>query len=136
MENNNNNNNNNADDPQPSLLEPLECPRHLVAQLHTALGQLLGETKEYTPPPPGSTRKQLPAEILALIVPRPYVSTACETAQALESAMVRHPDHEVELSMWRVRMHQECRLNNKFTGKLCACPHHEDAHDTPSRSLT
>jgi len=79
---------------------------------------------EEHPPPPGSTEEQLPAEILMLTVLRPYISTACETAHALESAMVRHPEHRTELELWRDRMHSRCRLNNKFTGVLCACPHH------------
>jgi len=75
------------------------------------------------PPPPGSTMRKLPAHILALIVLRPYVSTACEMAQALESAMVRHPDFADELRMYRDLMHDYCRLNNKFSDVPCACPH-------------
>lgn len=75
------------------------------------------------PPPPGSTMKKLPAHILALIVLRPYVSTACETAQALESAMIRHPDFIDELRMYRDLMHDYCRLNQKFTDVECRCPH-------------
>lgn len=75
------------------------------------------------PPPPGSTMRKLPAHILALIVLRPYVSTACEMAQALESAMVRHPDFVDELRMYRDLMHDYCRLNNKFSDVPCACPH-------------
>lgn len=78
------------------------------------------------PPPPGSTEEQLPAEILMLTVLRPYISTACETAHALESAMVRHPEHRTELELWRDRMHSRCRLNNKFTGVLCACGCHNE----------
>lgn len=79
------------------------------------------------PPPPGSTEEQLPAHILLLTVPRPYLSTACETAHALESAMVRHSENHPELELWRDRMHSRCRLNNKFTGLLCACPHHTNS---------
>lgn len=74
------------------------------------------------PPPPGSTVKQLPDHILALIVPRPYTSTACETARALTSAKVRHPDFAEELQMWSDIKHGQCRLNNKHSGVLCSCP--------------
>jgi hypothetical protein len=74
------------------------------------------------PPPPGSTVKKLPEHILRLIVPRPYLSTACQTAGALRTAQVRHPEHLHELQMWEARMHEECRLNNKFTDKPCSCP--------------
>lgn len=76
------------------------------------------------PPPPGSTRKKLPLHILALIVLRPYVSTACEMARALDSATVRHPDNAEELRLWRDIMYGECRLNNKFSDVPCSSPHH------------
>jgi hypothetical protein len=89
-------------------------------------GVVLKLADEEHPPPPGSTEEQLPAHILMLTVPRPYISTACETAHSLESAMVRHPDHRTELELWRDRMHGRCRLNNKFTGLLCSCPHHTE----------
>lgn len=79
------------------------------------------------PPPPGSTRKKLPPHILALIVLRPYVSTACEMARALDSATVRHPDDAEELRLWRDIMYGECRLNNKFSDVPCSSPHHVEA---------
>jgi hypothetical protein len=82
------------------------------------------------PPPPGSTEEQLPDHILGMIVPRPYFSTACETARALQSAAVRHPDHVDELSSWKKKMHDRCRLNNKFTGVLCACNCHQETEST------
>lgn len=75
----------------------------------------------FRPPPPGSTEEKLPAHILAMIVPRPYISTACETGHALASAVVRWPEHEQELRSWEKRMHERCRLNNKFTDKPCSC---------------
>lgn len=77
-----------------------------------------------TPPPPGSTEEQLPDDVLALIDPPPYLSTACETAQLLEQAVAEHPDRQAGLREWARRMHQRCRTNNKFTGKLCTCGHH------------
>lgn len=77
------------------------------------------------PPPPGSTVEQLPDDILALIVLRPYVSTACEMARALASAAIRHPDRAGDLRMWRNRMYEYCRQNNKFSGVLCSSPHHQ-----------
>ncbi|MEU1663619.1 hypothetical protein ABZ547_08385 [Streptomyces sparsogenes] len=78
----------------------------------------------FVPPPPGSTAEQLPDDILALIDPPPYLSTACETAQLLEQATAEHPDRSAALGEWARRMHQRCRGNNKFTGKLCTCTHH------------
>jgi hypothetical protein len=81
-------------------------------------------TPEWTPPPPGDTREQLPDDILAMIVLPPYISTACEMERALQSAMVRHPDRWDKLAMWRDRMHERCRLNHKFSGRLCACSRH------------
>lgn len=76
------------------------------------------------PPPPGSTLKKLPDDILALIVKVPYVSTACQTARALQGATVRHPDRVEELARWRDIKHGECRLNNKHTDKQCSCGCH------------
>lgn len=84
------------------------------------------EADTYVPPPPGSTRKQLPDDVLALIVIRPYISTACETARALQSALIRHPDQVKKLALWRDRMHDECRINHKFQGNLCKCSCHQE----------
>lgn len=78
------------------------------------------------PPPPGSTRKRLPDHILALIVMRSYLSTACEMAAALQSAITRHPEYKTELELWRDVMHAECRENNKFSDVPCACVHHQE----------
>ncbi|OMI34439.1 hypothetical protein [Streptomyces sparsogenes] len=75
--------------------------------------------------PPGSTAEQLPADVLALIDPPPYLSTACETAQLLEQAVAEHPDRQAGLREWARRMHARCRKNQKFTGKLCTCGHHQ-----------
>jgi hypothetical protein len=113
----------------PSSGQTLVMPRGAVVAMYQVCCESLGipaQDAEYTPPPPGSTEKQLPKHILALIVPRPYISTACETAEAIESAMIRYPDQAAELGQWRDRMHSECRINNKFTGRLCACPHHTE----------
>jgi hypothetical protein len=81
---------------------------------------------EERPPPPGSTEEQIPADLLALIVRRPYTSTACEMARALASAKIRHPDRAYELQMWSDIKHARCRLNNKHSGVLCGCPHHKE----------
>lgn len=80
----------------------------------------------WTPPPPGSTREQLPDDILALARRhyRPYTSTACDTATLLAETTADHPDLAAELGVWRTRLHSRCRLNNKFTGQLCDCPCH------------
>lgn len=77
------------------------------------------------PPPPGSTEERLPEHILGLVVLRSYLSTACQMAHALQSAITRHPEHKTELELWRDRMHSRCRLNNKFSDVSCACPHHK-----------
>lgn len=104
-------------------LPPLDHP-HWAVWKRTAAAVMQVADRESPPPPPGDTREQIPADILALIVPRRYLSTACEAAQALESAKIRHPDRRGELDLWRERMHNRCRINNKFTSLLCACPHH------------
>ena len=77
---------------------------------------------DWKPPPPGDTRAKLPDHILAMVVLRPYTSTACEMAQALASAVVRYPECEDELQFWEKIMHDWCRLNNKFSDVKCACP--------------
>lgn len=82
------------------------------------------------PPPPGSTEEKLPEHLLALIVLRPYISTACQMADSLEWAIIRYPEHRTELELWRDRMHERCRLNNKFSDVPCGCPHHvKHSHD-------
>ena len=75
--------------------------------------------------PPGSTREQLPAALLALLPARHYLSTACETARLLEGAAIAHPQRATELRGWRDRKHDRCRLNNKFTGQICICSCHK-----------
>lgn len=79
---------------------------------------------DWTPPPPGDTREQLPDSILALIDVRPYTSTACETAADLAQAAASHPDRAGELASWVDRMHARCRINQKYTGQLCDCRCH------------
>ncbi|TXS40085.1 hypothetical protein [Streptomyces sp. OR43] len=79
--------------------------------------------------PPGSTREQLPDDVLALLAPRHYLSTACETARLLDGAIIRNPERG-DLPGLRDRMHQRCRLNHKFTGVLCGCPCHRAPQTT------
>ncbi|MEU6990337.1 hypothetical protein ABZ953_06700 [Streptomyces sp. NPDC046465] len=79
---------------------------------------------DWTPPPPGDTREQLPDDILQLIDVPSYTSTACETAQALTAAADRHPGQAGDLEEWAHRMHQRCRRNHKFTGVHCDCSCH------------
>lgn len=73
--------------------------------------------------PPGSTREQLPDDVLALLSRRTYLSTACETARLVDGAIIRRPDR-ADLAGHRDRLHQRCRLNQKFTGAPCCCPCH------------
>lgn len=95
--------------------------RH-VAQLR----QRLELAAEWTPPPPGSTREQLPDDLLDLIrgsIPD-YTSTACVTAGTLAVAV--HLSHPRRAELWEhaERLHGRCRRNQKFTGQLCACRCH------------
>ena len=76
------------------------------------------------PNPPGSTCEQIPADVLALLPTRHYLSTACETGRLLQVAIIRYPDRE-DLPKWQDRMHGRCRLNNKFTGAPCTCRCHQ-----------
>ncbi|WP_019060005.1 hypothetical protein [Streptomyces prunicolor] len=73
----------------------------------------------WTPPPPGDTREQLPAHILALLDIPPYTSTACETAELLTAATLVHPEDAEELREWARRQRERCRINNKYTGVHC-----------------
>lgn len=75
--------------------------------------------------PPGSTKEQLPVDILALLTPRTYLSTACETARLIDGAIIRNPGRD-DLPELRDRMHGRCRLSHKFTGATCNCPCHPD----------
>ena len=79
---------------------------------------------DWTPPPPGDRREQLPDDVLALIDIPPYTSTACETAAACEDGYQRNT-HWIGLLQRAEQLHQRCRLNNKFTGAICRCPCHQ-----------
>lgn len=79
--------------------------------------------------PPGSTSEQLPANVLALLPIRPYLSTACETAEACETGAAVHRDERPWLHAHAEDLHQRCRLNHKFTGQPCSCR----CHDQPAR---
>ena len=81
---------------------------------------------DWTPPPPGGRREQLPDHLLALLDIPPYTSTACETAARLDWAARAHTRRRDELGEWVDRLHARCRLNNKFTGASCDCGcHHQ-----------
>lgn len=79
---------------------------------------------DWTPPPPGDRREQLPDHLLATIDIPPYTSTACQTADLLAEAIPGRLDLAGELIEHAGRLHTRCRLNNKFTGQLCACSCH------------
>lgn len=83
-------------------------------------------TPAWTPPPPGSTREQLPDVVLAAIRPGPYLSTACHAAFLCETS-----EPTEELAGWPQRLHARCRINNKFTGKTCVCGCHNTEEPTP-----
>lgn len=74
-------------------------------------------------PNPASLREQLPDEVLALLSPRSYLSTACDTARRIDAATIRHPEN-ADLPAWVEQLHARCRLNHKFTGEPCYCRCH------------
>ena len=82
---------------------------------------------DWTPPPPGDRREQLPDHLLAAIgsVLGKYYSTACHTATACQAAAYRHDQLAGELREQAERLHSRCRLNQKFTGQACVCGCHE-----------
>lgn len=82
---------------------------------------------EWTSPPPGDRREQLPDHLLAAIDIPPYTSTACQTADLLSEAIPDRLDLTKELIEQANRLHSRCRLNQKFTGQLCACGCHDAA---------
>lgn len=69
----------------------------------------------------------LPAEVVALIGPVPYLSTACQTEAALEACSdPRLPGVLAELDLPTVDVlvavfHARCRRTHKFTGTGCSC---------------
>lgn len=85
----------------------------------------------WTPPPPGDKREQLPDAMLDLIRDQmpDYLSTACQTADTLACAAcypgsgVPRPQYD-EIREHAERLHQRCRINQKFTGQLCVCGCH------------
>lgn len=50
--------------------------------------------------------------------------TPAPGAQALTAATTTHPEQAAELAEWAQRVHQRCRRNHKFTGRLCDCTCH------------
>lgn len=103
-------------------------PRDVV---HAAAAEIMRAA--WTPPPPGDTREQLPDHILNIIRPHlpDYTSTACQTGKALAEAIADRftaSDRETvtELQLWRERMRQRCRANQKFTGQLCVAEWHTE----------
>jgi hypothetical protein len=113
---------------------PLILTREEAVTFYTFLGRLIGEQPPaWVPPPPGDKRNQLPDDILAMLAPRMYLSTACEMAKACESARLRYPDRAPDLESWALRLHTEwCRLNNKYSGALCVCDCHGSAEASDS----
>lgn len=92
------------------------------------------EPAAWTPPPPGDRREQLPDAVLALLPAKPYLSTACDTAQQLEQAPAPTPTSSgviPDVPRYAERMHARCRLQHKFTGVPCSCPCHEPDDTDP-----
>lgn len=86
--------------------------------------------------PPGSTREQLPADILALFPPslapanRSYLSHACRTARLVDGLIIQNPGRD-DLPEHRDRLHQDCAGADPYTGTLCHCP----CHPVPVREV-
>jgi hypothetical protein len=74
-----------------------------------------------TPPTPASDR--LPDDVLALLLLRSYLSTACETARVVDAATIRHPENP-HLPAWVEHLHRRCPITQKFTGVACHCTCH------------
>lgn len=123
-------------DPAPPTA-PTEAEQ-IAEQAHT-LQTIVNRVREavatdepaWTPPPPGDRREQLPDSMLDLIRDRmpDYLSTACQTADTLACAAchpgagVPRPQYD-EIREHAERLHNRCRINQKFTGQLCACGCH------------
>lgn len=82
----------------------------------------------YVPPPPGSDRDALPADLRRLIAPQmpPYTSTACQTAQACKLSADIFLTMAPELLHWAQREHASCRLTRKQDMQACVCACHTD----------
>ncbi len=106
-------------------LVPYPCPTIC------ALDQPTTSPTAWTPPPPGDTREQLPPAVLALLPDQPYTSTACDTADACQTAAETHPVERPWLAAHADELHARCRLNHKFTGQMCVCACHGE-HPTPA----
>jgi hypothetical protein len=89
----------------------------------------------YVPPPPGSDRDALPEHLRGLIAPhmRPYISTACETALALDRAAQTHLPSMTTLVDWERRQHAACRITRKQDMAECVCDCHPTTPTTPER---
>lgn len=106
------------------MADPDAWPKFPFGERH---GPTPEEVRDWTPPPPGDTREQLPPAILALLPERAYTSTACDTAQQLGQVPPPKPTNSGAIPDvgWYVQMlHACCRRNQKFTGQLCACTCH------------
>ncbi|MET9073906.1 hypothetical protein ABZX95_17400 [Streptomyces sp. NPDC004232] len=101
----------------------------IAAGIRAALDQpaptTAAQASAWTPPPPGDRREQLPDSILAAIDVPPYTSTACQAADQCSVAIPERLEVSDELGQWADRLHARCRINNKFTGQLCACGCHQ-----------
>lgn len=95
---------------------------------HHINSQVRADLKRRLEPAPAD--EVLPHELLRLLDMNRYVSTACDTAGACETAAEGWPDRAVELAEWASQSHQRCRRTHKFTGQPCGCGcHHKTAGD-------
>jgi hypothetical protein len=76
--------------------------------------------------------EELPAAVVTLLGPIGYLSTACQTAQAITNCTsLRLPQtlRDENLPMKEslaAYHHRRCRLTHKFTGTPCQCPCHQE----------
>jgi hypothetical protein len=102
---------------------------HVQAEFGDSMRLRIAITQpDYVPPPPGSDRDALPEHLRLMIAPhmRPYVSTACETALALDRAAQTHLPSMAVLADWERRQHTACRITRKQDMAECACDCHRE----------
>lgn len=93
---------------------------------HHINSQVRADLKRRLEPAPAD--EVLPDELLRLLDMNRYVSTACDTAGACETAAGNHTDNADQLTERAAQLHARCRRTHKFTGQPCGCDCHHQTH--------